>query len=144
VDSSGNIKIKITTNNLSSGSTLKIDYFHIMGFKVLGNRTENFATENANCGIYGLLGVDTLYSGSISPCSLLSQSGVPNSFFALDDNNNTSNTDHIIDLHLSSYITVPSGASINAIHYGFKLANNNSTITLSPQLRQYGSYLAGG
>ncbi|MFA5229916.1 MAG: hypothetical protein WC422_00335 [Candidatus Paceibacterota bacterium] len=69
---------------------------------------------------------------------------MPNDYFAYDDDYDNGTTDHIIDVKLSKAITFPDGASISAIHYGFYL-DNNSAMTLSPQLRRYGAtYSEGG
>lgn len=84
---------------------------------------------------------DTLKVTSAA-CAILSRSGYPNDFFALDDDNDASSSDHIVDLKFVSNLTYPSGSSISAIHYGFYFGNGN--ITIAPQLRDYSSYLAGG
>jgi len=140
IDANGNLKLKIITNALTSGSTIKIDYLNLLGFNELNISNTNFATQGTECTT--LDGIDTLFTGTPSPCILTSRSGAPSDYFAYDDDYDTSTLDHIIDVKLSKAIIFPTGASISAIHYGFYLDNNGS-ITLSPQLRKYGSGSVG-
>ena len=79
-----------------------------------------------------------------SSCTVDGRSGYPNDYFALDDDYDASSADYIVDLRFTSDITYPSGASINAIDYGFYISNPYSTITISPQIRNYSSYSTGG
>jgi hypothetical protein len=143
VDSNGNLKIKIVTNNLSNGSYLNLDAFYLIGYTDLFIYDTAFSSLTTCYNTYGMTGIDSLVSQEIT-CPLASQNGYPYNFFALDDDDDASSSDYIFDAKLMGGIVFPSGSSINAIHYGFDIESNSSSATLSPQLRDYSSYSTGG
>lgn len=146
INENGEYKIKIVTNTMASVFYVELDYFNLIALKDSSFEGSNFGTAGEiwpPVCMSRYRTFDTLKTTQIY-CSVDGRSGYPNDFFALDDDNDTSSTDHIVDLRFISDITYPSGSSINAIHYGFYISNPYSTITISPQIRDYSSYLAGG
>lgn len=131
---------------MSSVFYVQLDHFNLIALKDSSFDGSNFGTLGAwppICMGSNYRDFDTLKT-TTSSCAVLTQSGYPNDYFALDDDNDASSSDHIVDLKFVSNLTYPSGSSISAIHYGFYFGNGNSTITIAPQLRDYSSYLAGG
>ena len=140
-------KIKIVTNTMASVFYVELDYLNLIALKDSSFEGSNFGTVSGYwppvCMGSSYRTFDTLKTTQ-SSCSVDGRSGYPNDYFALDDDNDASSADYIVDLRFTSAVTYPSGSSINAIHYGFYLSNLQSTITISPQIRNYSSYSTGG
>lgn len=147
INENGEYEIKIVTNTMASVFYVELDYFNLIALKDSSFEDSSFATSgefnNPVCMGSNYRTFDTLKTTQ-NYCSMEGRSGYPQDFFALDDDNDASSSDYIVDLKFYSSIVFPSGSSVNAIHYGFYLSNPYSTITISPQIRDYASYFAGG
>lgn len=86
----------------------------------------------------GMSGFDSLFSGTTTACNVASNSGYPSNFYAYDDDEDSSSTDHIADAKFYFDLSLAEGTSIGAVHYAFNTVNQNSTITIAPQVRTYG------
>ena len=141
ISSSGEIRLRFLTNAPGTVYNLQFDRMYLMLGSVNADSTKceiSWGTGTAaNCANTRSIGEGITNTPTTATWQVTSAIEYPSTYYALDNDDDTTNAEYAYSSNVSFPITVASSTSITGIHYATKFRSNVTTITNDIQLKNY-------